>query len=70
MTLDQNVFMTLAIQEAQKDDAQPNGSVDKSELPIQQGSASVPSYGTAGQDAEEASSAVDLYLVDEITTGR
>ncbi|RYC58973.1 hypothetical protein CHU98_g7234 [Xylaria longipes] len=52
MTLDQSLFMTLAIQEAQKDDAQPDGSADKSELPIQQSSASVPSHGTAGQDAE------------------
>ncbi|KAI1187804.1 hypothetical protein F5B17DRAFT_430144 [Nemania serpens] len=32
--------MTLAIQEAQKDHAQPDGSADKSELPIQQSSAS------------------------------
>ncbi|KAI0970683.1 hypothetical protein F4678DRAFT_115332 [Xylaria arbuscula] len=52
MTLDQSLFMTLAIQEAQKDDAQPDGSADKSELPIQQSSASVPSHGTASQDAE------------------
>lgn len=52
MTLDQSLFMILAIQEAQKDDVQPDGSADKSELPIQQSSASVPSHGTAGQDAE------------------
>ncbi|KAK0766288.1 hypothetical protein N5P37_000008 [Trichoderma harzianum] len=52
MTLDKSLFMTLAIQEAQKDDAQPGGSADKSELPIQQSSASVPSHGTTGQDAE------------------
>lgn len=52
MTIDQSLFMTLAIQEAQKDDAQPDGSADKSELPIQQSSASAPSYRTAGQDAE------------------
>ncbi|KAK4064907.1 uncharacterized protein Triagg1_8906 [Trichoderma aggressivum f. europaeum] len=44
--------MTLAIQETQKDDAQPDGSADKSELPIQQSSASEPSLGSAGQDAE------------------
>ncbi|KAL6815420.1 hypothetical protein GGI42DRAFT_107313 [Trichoderma sp. SZMC 28013] len=52
ITLDQSLFITLAIQEAQKDDAQPDGSADKSELPIQQSSASVPSHETAGQDAE------------------
>ncbi|KAL7947249.1 hypothetical protein V8C42DRAFT_280666 [Trichoderma barbatum] len=52
MTLDQSLFMTLAIQEAQKDDAQPDGSADKSELPIQQSSASMPSHGTDGQVAE------------------
>ncbi|KAH7248556.1 uncharacterized protein BKA55DRAFT_569425 [Fusarium redolens] len=44
--------MTLAVQEAQKDDAQPDGSTDKSELPIQQSSASVPAHRTADQDAE------------------
>ncbi|PNP44026.1 hypothetical protein TGAMA5MH_04311 [Trichoderma gamsii] len=32
--------------------AQPDGSADKSELPVQQSSPSVPSHGTAGQDAE------------------
>ncbi|KAH0522593.1 hypothetical protein TsFJ059_006418 [Trichoderma semiorbis] len=52
MTLDKSLFMALAIQEAQKDDAQPGGSADKSELPIQQSSASMPSHGTTGQDAE------------------
>ncbi|KAM0555058.1 hypothetical protein ACHAPJ_006407 [Fusarium lateritium] len=41
-----------SIQEAQKDDAQPDGSAGKSELPIQQSSASVPSHGTAGQVVE------------------
>ncbi|KAF5017890.1 hypothetical protein F66182_10148 [Fusarium sp. NRRL 66182] len=48
----ENLFMALVTQEAQKDDAQPVSSADKSELPIQQSSAPVPSHGTAGQDAE------------------
>ncbi|KAG8415771.1 hypothetical protein J3458_009591 [Metarhizium acridum] len=52
MTLDQSLCMTLAIQEARKDDAEPDGCADKSELPIQPSRASVPSHGTAGQDAE------------------